>query len=84
MSNHQFTRPEGTGGKSILGSDDKTPLNDLEKNALGNLDEDKLNELAKCLFTLNNRRYFHGCAKMTLYGRTILVVAGGFGARLPS
>ena len=57
MSNHQFTRPEGTGGKSILGSDDKTPLNELEKNALGNLDEDKLNDLAKCLFTLNNRRY---------------------------
>ena len=51
MSNHQFTRPEGTGGKSILGSDDKTPLNELEKNALGNLDEDKLNDLAKCLFT---------------------------------
>ena len=25
MSNHQFTRPDGTGGKSILGSDDKTP-----------------------------------------------------------
>ena len=39
MSNHQFTRPEGTGGKSILGSDDKTPLNQLEKNALGNLDD---------------------------------------------
>ena len=35
----------------------KTPLNQLEKNALGNLDQDKLNELAKCLFTLNNRRY---------------------------
>ena len=32
MSN-QFTRPEGTGGKSILGSDNKTPPNDLEKNA---------------------------------------------------
>ena len=31
MSNHQFTRPEGTGVKSILGSDDKTPLNHLEK-----------------------------------------------------
>ena len=30
MSSHQFTRPEGTGGKSILGSDDKTPLNQLE------------------------------------------------------
>ena len=57
MSNHQFTRPEGTGGKSILGSDDKTPLNQLEKEALGDLDQDKLNELAKCLFTLNNRRY---------------------------
>ena len=57
MSNHQFTRPEGTGGKSILGSDDKTPLNQLEKEALGELDQDKLNELAKCLFTLNNRRY---------------------------
>ena len=57
MSNQQFTRPEGTGGKSILGSDNKTPLNEFEKNALGNLDEDKLNELAKCLFTLNNRRY---------------------------
>ena len=57
MSNHQFNRPEGTGGKSILGSDDKTPLNHLEKEALGDLDQDKLNELAKCLFTLNNRRY---------------------------
>ena len=55
MSN-QFTRPEGTGGKSILGSDNITPLNHLEKNALGNLDEDKLNELAKSLFTLNNRK----------------------------
>ena len=53
----QFTRPEGTGGKSILGSDNETPLNHLEKNALGNLDQDKLNELAKSLFTLNNRKY---------------------------
>ena len=57
MNKPQFTRPEGTGGKSILGSDNVTPLNALEKNALGNLDEDKLTELAKCLFTLNNRRY---------------------------
>ena len=32
MSN-QFTRPEGTGGKGILGSDNETPPNDLEKNA---------------------------------------------------
>ena len=29
--------------------------------------------------SLNNEREFHGCAKMTLNGRTILVVAGGFG-----
>ena len=57
MDKPQFTRPEGTGGKSVLGSDNVTPLNELEKNALGNLDEDKLTELAKCLFTLNNRRY---------------------------
>ena len=54
---NQFTRPEGTGGKGILGSDNETPPNDLEKNALGKLDEDKLNELAKSLFTLNNRKY---------------------------
>ena len=57
MNKPQFTRPEGTGGKSILGSDNVTPFNELEKNALGNLDEDKLNELAKSVFTLINRKY---------------------------
>ena len=57
MNKPQFTRPEGTGGKSILGTDNVTPFNELEKNALGNLDEDKLNELAKSHFTLNNRKY---------------------------
>ena len=57
MDKPQFTRPEGTGGKSILGSDNVTPFNELEKYALVNLDEDKLNELAKSLFTLNNRKY---------------------------
>ena len=41
MSNHQFTRPEGTGGKSILGSDDKTPLNQLKSFRC--LDQNKLN-----------------------------------------
>ena len=30
--------------------------------------------------SLNKGRINHGCAKMTLNGRTILVVAGGFGA----
>ena len=57
MNKPEFGRPVGTEGKGILGSDNATPLNQLEKNALGNLDEDKLNELAKSLFTLNNRKY---------------------------
>ena len=57
MSKSEFSRPTGTDGKGILGSDNATPLNQLEKNALGNLNEDKLNELAKSLFTLNNRKY---------------------------
>ena len=57
MNKPEFSRPVGTDGKGILGSDNATPLNQFEKNALGNLDEDKLNELAKSLFTLNNRKY---------------------------
>ena len=57
MNKPEFGRPVGTDGKGILGSDNATPLNQLEKNALVNLDEDKLNELAKSLFTLNNRKY---------------------------
>ena len=57
MIKPQFTRPEGTGGKSVLGSDNDNPLNSLEKKAMVGLDEDKINDLAKCLFTLNNRRY---------------------------
>ncbi len=57
MSKSEFSRPTGTDGKSILGSDGLNSLNNLEKIALGDLDEDKLNDLAKCLFTLNNRKY---------------------------
>ena len=57
MSKSEFSRPTGTDGKGILGSDALNPLNNLEKVALGDLDEDKLNDLAKCLFTLNNRKY---------------------------
>ena len=41
MSKPQFTRPEGTGGKSVLGSDNDNPLNSLEKKAMVGLDEDK-------------------------------------------
>ena len=57
MSKFEFSRPAGTDGKGILGSNGLNPLNNLEKVALGDLDEDKLNDLAKCLFTLNNRKY---------------------------
>lgn len=46
-------RPEG---KQILGAS-LTPLNELEKAALDELDPDKLNDLAECLFVLNNRKY---------------------------
>ena len=57
MSKSEITRPVGTDGKGIMGSDNSNPLNDLEKMAMNGLDEDKVNDLAKCLFTLNNRRY---------------------------
>ena len=57
MSKSEFSRPAGTDGKGILGSDGLNSLNNLEKVALGDLDEDKLNDLAKCLFVLNNRKY---------------------------
>ena len=57
MSNISINKPEGTDGKAILGSDKNSSFNNLEKNALKNLDLDKMNELAECLFVLNNRRY---------------------------
>jgi len=57
MSKSEISRPVGTDGKGIMGSDNTNPLNNLEKIAMYGLDEDKVNELAKCLFTLNNRRY---------------------------
>ena len=57
MSNASIIKPEGTDGKAILGSDKNSPLNSLEKNALKDLDMDKMNDLAECLFVLNNRRY---------------------------
>ena len=57
MNKSEISRPVGTDGKSIMGSDNTNPLNNLEKMAMNGLDEDKVNDLAKCLFTLNNRRY---------------------------
>ena len=57
MSNISISKPEGTDGKAILGSDKNSSLNSLEKNALKDLDIDKMNDLAECLFVLNNRRY---------------------------
>ena len=57
MSNISISKPEGTDGKAILGSDKNSSLNSLERNALKDLDIDKMNDLAECLFVLNNRRY---------------------------
>ena len=57
MGSSSFIRPEGTDGKAILGSDKNTQFNKLEKNELNKLDSDKLNDLAECLFVLNNKRY---------------------------
>jgi hypothetical protein len=57
MNSSSFIRPEGTDGKAILGSDKNTQFNKLEKNELNKLDPDKLNDLAECLFVLNNKRY---------------------------
>ena len=57
MSKVEISRPTGTDGKGILGSDNVTSINDLEKIAFNDLDKDKLNDLAECLFVLNNRKY---------------------------
>ena len=57
MSNASIIKPEGTDGKAILGSDKNLSFNNLEKKALKDLDIDKMNDLAECLFVLNNRRY---------------------------
>ena len=57
MSKETITRPSGTDGKAILGSDGLTTINNLEKLAMKDLDKDKINEIAKCLFVLNNRKY---------------------------
>jgi hypothetical protein len=57
MPKGTIARPSGTDGKAILGSDDLSKINNLEKVAMQDLDEDKINEIAKCLFVLNNRKY---------------------------
>jgi len=57
MSKRTITRPLGTDGKAILGSEGLATINNLEKVAMKDLDEDKINEIAKCLFVLNNRKY---------------------------
>ena len=46
-------RPEG---KEMMGAS-ITPLNELEKEVLKELDIDKINDLSECLFVLNNRRF---------------------------
>ena len=57
MSKGTITKPSGTDGKAILGSNDLAVINNLEKLAMKDLDKDKINEIAKCLFVLNNRKY---------------------------
>ena len=57
MSDTSIIKPEGTDGKAMLGSNKNSSFNSLEKKALKNLDKDKLNDLAECLFVLNNRKY---------------------------
>ena len=54
--NEQTEMMDPPTGKSVLGTSTE-PLNDLEKSVISDLDEDKVNDLAKCLFTLNNRQY---------------------------
>lgn len=43
-------------GKSELGAS-SLPANELEKKMIASLDEEKVIDVAKCLFTLNNRHY---------------------------
>ena len=57
MSKVEISRPTGTDGKGILGSDNVTTINNLEKIALNELDKEKINDVAECLFVLNNRKY---------------------------
>ncbi len=51
--NNMMERPDG---KEVLGAS-LVPPNDLEKIIMAELDIDKINDLAECLFVLNNRRY---------------------------
>ena len=51
MKEQLINRPKGTDGKAILGSDNTTALNKLEKVALNDLDKDKIGELACLLYT---------------------------------
>ena len=57
-SKHATLSPmmERPDGKQVLGAS-AVPLTDMERAVLSGLDVDKLNELAECLFVLNNRRY---------------------------
>ena len=42
MTKELISRPDRTDGKAILGSDNTTMLNNLEKIALNDLDKDKI------------------------------------------
>ena len=50
MKDQLINRPKGTDGKAILGSDNTTALNQLEKVALNDLDKDKIGESGRVSF----------------------------------
>ena len=53
---HPDNMMERPDGKEVLGAS-VVPPNALEQQILAELDIDKMNDLAECLFVLNNRRY---------------------------
>jgi hypothetical protein len=56
QNNHTAPMMQRPEGKEVMGASTTQP-NPLEIAAMGGLDVDKINELAECLFVLNNRRY---------------------------
>lgn len=56
MMKHLDNMMDRPDGKQILGAS-MDPPNDLEQVIMKELDVDKINDLAECLFVLNNRRY---------------------------
>ena len=54
MTKELISRPDRTDGKAILGSDNTTMLNNLEKIALSDLDKDKIKSVLSFLEMLED------------------------------